>query len=259
MSNFSLKSFDLTGKKAIVTGAGRNTGLCFAMAKALHDCGAQVVLFDVMDSVFATAEELGGSAAGSFAVQADLSDAQSREDGFNRAVELLGGELDILLNGAGLQYRCPAIDYPAEKWYKILEVNLNSMFFLSQMAARVMAKRGKGKIINIASMNSFLGGKIIPAYATSKGGVMQLTKALSNEWLPLGINVNAIAPGYMKTELTVDLRKMEQAKDISRRIPAGRWGDPEDLSGAIVFLASEASDYVSGAILPVDGGALFGA
>lgn len=259
MNNFSINAFDLKGKKAIVTGAGRNTGLCFAMAKALHSCGAEVVLFDFLPSVFETAEELGGAANGCYAVQADLNDRESRESGFHKAVELLGGQLDILLNGAGMQYRCPAIDYPEDKWYQIMNVNLNSMFFLSQMAAKVMIPQGKGKIINIASMNSFLGGKIIPAYACSKGGVMQMTKALSNEWCALGINVNAIAPGYMKTQLTEDLRQMEQAKDISRRIPAGRWGDPDDLSGAVVFLASAASDYVSGAILPVDGGALYGA
>jgi len=258
MSDFSLKCFDLQGKKAIVTGAGRDTGLCFGMAKALQICGAEVVLFDVLPTVYETAEKLGGKEKGCYGVQADLSDEASRTEGFHKAVELLGGRLDILINGAGLQYRCPAIDYPADKWYKIIEVNMNSMFFLSQLAAKVMIPQGKGKIINIASMNSYLGGKIIPAYACSKGGVMQMTKALSNEWSPLGVNVNAIAPGYMKTELTVDLRQMEQAKDISRRIPMGRWGDPEDLSGAVVFLASDASDYITGAILPVDGGALYG-
>ncbi|MBQ9512140.1 MAG: SDR family oxidoreductase [Lachnospiraceae bacterium] len=259
MSSFSLKSFDLQGKKAIVTGAGRDTGLCYGMAKALHTCGAEVVLYDVLPSVHDTAKQLGETAPAVYGVEADLNDAASRTRGFHEAVELLGGRLDILVNGAGMQYRCKAIDYPEDKWEQIINVNLSSMFFLSQMAAKIMIPAGKGKIINIASMNSFLGGKIIPAYASSKGGVMQMTKALSNEWCGLGVNVNAIAPGYYETELTEDLRKMEQAKDISKRIPAGRWGKPEDLSGAVVFLASEASDYVSGAILAVDGGALYGA
>lgn len=250
------KAFSLAGKTAIVTGAGKTTGLCLAMATALNDAGAKVVLFDLAEEVTALAEKLGGAAKGYYAVRANLCEAESREAGFKQAVDLLGGKLDILVNGAGMQFRCDAIDFPADKWEAIIGVNLGAMFYMCQLAARTMRDQGKGKIINIASMTSYLGSKRIPAYASSKGGVMQLTKALSNEWAALGININAIAPGYMETELTRDVITTDLGKQHTSRIPAGRWGKPEDLQGAIVFLASSASDYVSGAIIPVDGGYL---
>ncbi|MDR1520922.1 MAG: SDR family oxidoreductase [Planctomycetota bacterium] len=251
------KAFSLAGKTAIVTGAAKTTGLCYGMATALRDAGAKVALLDVSDGIFPLAESLGGAANGYYAVKADLCDQPSREAGFAKAVEALGGRLDILLNGAGLQHRCDAIDFPADKWNIIINVNLSAMFYMCQLAARVMREQKEGgKIINIASMTSFMGSKRIPAYTASKGGVMQLTKALSNEWCGLGINVNAIAPGYMDTELTANMIHTEQGKAHTARIPAGRWGKSEDLQGAVVFLASPASDYVSGAILPVDGGYL---
>jgi 2-deoxy-D-gluconate 3-dehydrogenase len=251
------KAFSLEGKKAIVTGAAKTTGLCYGMATALHDAGAAVTLFDVSDGAAQLAESLGGAANGYYAVKADLCDPVSREAGFAKAVELLGGRLDILLNGAGLQYREDAIDFPADKWDVIINVNLSSMFYMCQLAARVMRnQKGGGKIINVASMTSFVASRRIPAYTASKGGVMQLTKALSNEWCGMGINVNAIAPGYMETELTANMINTEQGKAHTARIAAGRWGKPEDLRGSVVFLASPASDYVSGAILPVDGGYL---
>lgn len=253
---FNLDSFNLKGKKAIVTGAGKDTGLCYGMAEALHDCGASVVVMDVTPSVYDIAEKLGGAEKGCYGVVANLTDDESRQSGFNKALELLGGRLDILLNGAGVQFRCPAKDFPEDRFKWVIDVNLTAQFLMCQQAAAVMIPQGSGKIINMASMCSFLGSKLIPAYSASKGGIMQMTKALSNEWASCGINVNAIAPGYMETELTADLRKMEMGKEITRKIPMGRWGKAEDLKGVVVFLASSASDYLSGAIIPVDGGFL---
>lgn len=247
------KAFSLSGKTAIVTGAAKTSGLCYGMATALHDAGARVALLDLSPDAAVLAESLGGADNGYHAVQADLRDEASRESGFARAVELLGG-VDVLLNGAGLQHRADAIDFPADQWERIIDVNLSSMFYMCQLAARAMIPRGGGKIINIASMTSFFGSRRIPAYTASKGGVMQLTKALSNEWAVHGINVNAIAPGYMATELTRDMIDTDQGRAHTARIPAGRWGNPEDLQGCVVFLASPAADYISGAIIPVDGG-----
>ena len=251
-----LQQFSLEGKKAIVTGASKTSGLCYGMAKALHDAGAEVVLMDVSENVFSLAEMLGGADNRYYAVQADLCDQNSLKQGFDKALELLEGRLDILLNGAGIQYRCDAIDFPMDMWEKVISVNLNALFAMCQLAAKAMIPNGCGKIINIASMTSFCASKRIPAYAASKGGVMQVTKALSNEWAGLGINVNAIAPGYMDTELTANMIDTEQGRAHTSRIPAGRWGKPEDLCGVTVFLASAASDYISGAIIPVDGGYL---
>ena len=251
-----IQLFSLEGKTAMVTGAAKTSGLCYGMAKALHDAGAKIVLMDVSENVVSLAQTLGGEKNRYYAVQANLCNPDSRQKGFHEALELLGGKLDILLNGAGIQYRCDAIDFPQDMWEKVININLNAMFAMCQLAAKAMIPNGGGKIINIASMTSFVASKRIPAYAASKGGVMQLTKALSNEWAGSGINVNAIAPGYMDTELTANMIHTEQGKAHTARIPAGRWGKPDDLMGATIFLASGASDYISGAILPVDGGYL---
>ena len=165
------------------------------------------------------------------------------------------GTIDILVNNAGIIRRAPAVDYSEEDWKALIDVNLTSVFRLTQHAGRHMLARGSGKIINIASLLTFQGGILVPAYAAAKGGVGQLTKAFANEWAPKGVNVNAIAPGYMDTDNTEALRNNpERARQILERIPAGRWGQPEDLAGAAVFLASAASDYVHGHILVVDGG-----
>jgi len=251
-----LKSFSLSGKAAVVTGAGKTGGLCYGMAKALRDAGARVVLWDVLPEVHTLCEELGGAKAGYYSVQGDLRNHEDMERGFAQAIELLGGRVDILLNGAGLQHRCDAIDFPADRWELIMDINLNAVFYLSQIAARHMIEKGGGKIINIASMTSYVASQRIVAYAASKGGVMQLTKALSNEWASQGVNVNAIAPGYMETELTANMINTDLGRQHTSRIPMGRWGKPEDLGGAVVFLACPASDYISGAIIPVDGGYL---
>jgi len=174
----------------------------------------------------------------------------------DRAAEALGG-LDILVNNAGVQRRHPAEEFPLDDWDTVLAVNLDAVWILAQAAGRMMLSQGHGKIINIASAMSFLGGVTVPAYAASKGGVAQLTKALSNEWAGRGVNVNAIAPGYMNTEMIAALvGNPQRGPLILARVPAGRWGVPDDLKGMVLFLASAASDYVHGAIIPVDGGFL---
>ena len=248
--------FSLQGKTAIVTGAAKTSGLCYGMAAALRGAGAKVVLMDLSLEVHTLAKTLGGSENNYYAVQADITQKPSREEAVSKSLELLGGRLDILLNGAGVQFRCDALEFPEDKFKSIIDINLSSMFFMCQEAAKIMIGQGSGKIINIASMTSFVASRRIAAYSASKGGVMQLTKALSNEWAGRGINVNAIAPGYMETELTADMINTEQGKAHTARIPMGRWGKPEDLEGVTVFLASAASDYISGAIIPVDGGYL---
>lgn len=246
--------FSLEGKKAIVTGGAK--GLCNGMAQALHDAGAEVVLLDVLDMVEESAAEMRKTGANVHAVKGDLTDTENLSKIYEKCLEKLGGRVDILLNGAGIQYRCPAVDFPADRWQKIMDVNLNALFYLSQLAGKTMIKQKYGKIINVASMTAFFASVLIPAYAASKGAVAQVTKALSNEWASLGVNVNAIAPGYMATELTANMKEVnpKQYEEITGRIPMGRWGKPEDLQGLVVFLASDASAYISGAVIPVDGG-----
>ncbi len=189
-------------------------------------------------------------------IQADLSRIDELEGVFSRAVDALGG-LDIIVNGAGVQRRYRSEEFPTEEWDFVINVNLNSVWKLCQLAGRHFLENGGGKIINIASMLSFLGGYTVAAYAASKGGVAQLTKALSNEWAGKNININALAPGYMATALnTAIINDPVRSKEILDRIPARRWGQPEDMKGAVIFLASGASDYLNGAIIPVDGGFL---
>ncbi len=187
-------------------------------------------------------------------VRVDLRDRQALRDSFDEAVGMLG-TLDILVNSQGIQRRYPAEEFPMEEWDDVIETNLTTVFALCQLGGRVMLEKGYGKIINIASMNSFTGGITIPAYAASKAGVALLTKAFSNEWAGRGICVNAIAPGYMDTKMTEALVKDPvRNEQILARIPVGRWGRPTDLGGPLVFLASSASDYVTGLVMPVDGG-----
>ncbi|MCL4303137.1 MAG: SDR family oxidoreductase [Anaerolineae bacterium] len=245
--------FDLSGKKALVTGGSR--GLGWAMAEALLEFGAEVAIIGSSERVTATAAEL-GQATGQRAVplQADLADREQLQQAFAESLRQLG-TLDILIVSHGVQRRAPAEEFPLETWDFVLEVNLTSMFILNQMAGQVMLAKGKGKIINIASLLSFSGGITVPAYAAAKGGVARLTMALSNEWASRGVNVNAIAPGYMNTEMNEALiANPTRNQQILDRIPAKRWGEPEDMKGAAVFLASAASDYINGVIIPVDGG-----
>lgn len=246
--------FSVEGKKAIVTGAAR--GLGRGMAQGLHDAGVELALIDILESIHEVAEEMGAEGPRVFSVQADLSEGDQLRRAFNEAVSGLRG-LDILLNNAGITRWSQAEDMSEEDWNIVLEVNLNSVFWLAQLAGRHMLKQGYGKIVNIASLLSFGGGYLTVGYAASKGGVAQMTKALANEWSSKGINVNAIAPGYMATEMNIPLMEDPERNNlIMDRVPAGRWGQPEDLVGALIFLSSAASDYVHGILLPVDGGFL---
>jgi 2-deoxy-D-gluconate 3-dehydrogenase len=245
--------FDLTGRKALVTGGSR--GLGRGMAEGLLKAGADVAIMSSSDAIFSAAEALGQEAGRPVhPLQADLSDRAQLRRAFDEGLEKLGA-LDILVVNHGIQRRSPAEDFPVEEWDMVLEVNLTSMFLLNQLAGRVMLAQGHGKIINVASLLSFSGGFTVLAYAAAKGGVAQLTKALANEWAGRGINVNAIAPGYMATDLNSALiADPVRNRQINARIPAGRWGQPEDLQGIVIFLASEASNYVHGAVILVDGG-----
>lgn len=246
--------FDLTGRKAIVTGAAQ--GLAYRMAEGLMESGAEVAVIDISDRTVEVAREFCGRGFRCHGIQADLSRIDELEGVFSRAVDSLGG-LDIIVNGAGVQRRYRSEEFPTEEWDFVINVNLNSVWKLCQLAGRHFLENGGGKIINIASMLSFLGGYTVAAYAASKGGVAQLTKALSNEWAGKNININALAPGYMATALnTAIMNDPVRSKEILDRIPARRWGQPEDMKGAVIFLASGASDYLNGAIIPVDGGFL---
>ena len=247
--------FDLTGKNAIVTGGNR--GLGRGIAEGLAEAGAKVVIFASSDSVYTAADEMKNAGLDVIGIKCDLAETKSIEEAFNKALEIFDENLDILVNNAGIQRRHKCEEFPMEDWQEVLNVNLTSVFTLCQLAGRVMIEKGYGKIINLASMLSYFGGFTVPAYAAAKGGVAQLTKALSNEWASKGINVNAIAPGYMATEMNVNLINDEKRNaDITARIPLGRWGNPDDMKGLAIFLASKASDYMSGAVIPVDGGYL---
>ncbi|KXK63848.1 2-deoxy-D-gluconate 3-dehydrogenase [Micromonospora rosaria] len=249
-----MNPFDLSGRLAVVTGCRRGIGL--AMAEALAAAGADVI------GVSAALEETGSEVAERVTAQgrsfvpyrADLSDRV--------AVRVLAGWLgerkrpvDILVNNAGTIRRAPAVEHADEDWDHVLEVDLSAPFVLAREVGRGMVRRGHGKIIFTASMLSFQGGITVPGYAAAKSGVLGLTRALANEWAPHGVNVNAIAPGYVSTDNTRALREQpDRNRAILDRIPAGRWGRPEDLAGATVFLASDAAAYVHGAVIPVDGG-----
>jgi len=247
-----LNSFKLAGKVALVTGA--STGLGAAIAIALAEAGAQVACHGNTRSPENTCAKINKNGI-AFPVTGDLSRVDTPRQIFDEVTARFG-HLDILINNAGTIRRAPAVEYSEEDWATVIEVNLSSVFRLSQLAGRHMIETGGGgKIVNIASLLSFQGGITVPAYAASKGGVAQLTKALANEWAKHNINVNAIAPGYMRTTNTAALQADEtRNRQILERIPAGRWGEPEDVAGAALFLSSPASNYVNGHILVVDGG-----
>ncbi|HZG15352.1 MAG TPA: 2-dehydro-3-deoxy-D-gluconate 5-dehydrogenase KduD [Candidatus Bathyarchaeia archaeon] len=243
--------FSLKGKTALVTGA--RTGIGQAISVGLAAAGAHVLLLghrDNLDETKAKIEEVGGSYE---TVLIDLSQISQIREKLQPVLEK--HQVDILVNNAGVIYREPAVDYNEQEWMRVIDVNLHSVFILCQEIGKGMVERGLGKIINIASLLSFQGGVFVPAYTASKHAVAGLTKSLANEWAGKGVQVNAIAPGYIETNNTEALRNDEnRSKSILERIPAGRWGRPEDLAGAAVFLASPASDYVSGHVLVVDGG-----
>jgi 2-dehydro-3-deoxy-D-gluconate 5-dehydrogenase len=250
-----MKLFDLTGKKALVTGGSRGIGR--AIAEALSEAGATVVINGVGDLVFTTAHEIQVRTSQTvIPIQADLSQREETKRLFYESLEKLGG-LDIIFVNHGIQRVHEAALFPEDDWDLVLEVDLTSLFLLDQLAGRYMLANGGGKIINIASLLSVIGGMRVPAYAAAKGGVAQVTKALSNEWAGSGITVNAIVPGFIHTDLTEDLvNDPGEGASLLARIPAQRWGLPDDLKGIAVFLASAASNYVSGAVIPVDGGFL---
>ena len=245
--------FDLHDRIALVTGA--STGLGAAIAIALAEAGAQVACHGNTRSPESICNQIESAGGVAYPITGDLSKAETAHDLITQTHDRFG-RIDILINNAGTIRRAPAVDYSDDDWTAVIEVNLSSVFRLSRLAGRQMIDRGRGgKIVNIASLLSFQGGITVPAYAASKGGVAQLTKALANEWAKHRINVNAIAPGYMRTTNTAALQADEtRNRQILERIPAGRWGEPEDVAGAAVFLASQASDYVNGHVLVVDGG-----
>jgi 2-dehydro-3-deoxy-D-gluconate 5-dehydrogenase len=246
-----LDLFNLAGRTALVTGA--NTGLGQGIAVALAQAGADIVAVG-RSAAADTGARVTALGRRFLDVRADLSSTGPVRDVVGAAVNL-NGRLDIVVNNAGIIRRADSLDVDEADWDAVIDTNLKSVFFLSQAAARHMAANGGGKIINIASLLSFQGGIRVPAYAASKSAVAGLTRALANEWAAQGINVNAIAPGYFDTNNTAALRADPVREPaILARIPAGRWGEPQDLAGAAVFLASRASDYVHGIVLPVDGG-----
>ena len=253
MSTFLLQKFGLSGKVALVTGSSQ--GLGRAMALALAQAGAAVIIngrdASKLRPVVSEVEKLGGAVIG---IAADLG---QREDVRRLVSEAIAwkGQLDILVNNAGIIRRAPAVDHTDADWDAVLNVNLDGVFTACREAGRHMLARGSGKIINIASLLTFFGGITVPGYAASKGAVGQLTKALSNEWSSKGVQVNAIAPGYMRTDNTAALQADPvRSKEILSRIPAGRWGEPSDMEGAVIFLASSASNYLTGHVMTVDGG-----
>lgn len=246
-----LDIFSLKGKVALFTGGNR--GLGKAMAIGLAKAGADVAVVgrtpnqDVIDQINAC------GVRGKF-FQFDLEKVEAIPE-LVKAVQDEFGHIDILVNNAGVQKRHKAVEFPKADWDFVLNVNMSAVFFLCQEVGRLMLAQGKGKIINIASLLSFQGGITVPAYAASKGAVAQFTKALSNEWASQGINVNCIAPGYMDTDMNVALlADASRSQQIMTRIPAGRWGKPADMVGAAIYLASDASDYVNGSTITIDGG-----
>lgn len=245
------QAFDLTGKVAVVTGGSRGIGKGIAIG--LAEAGANIVLVQRSNDT-STQEEIKALGVRCEIIHCDLINLEDVKQVIPNAIETMGS-VDILVNNAGIQRRSPAVDFSEQDWDDVLTVNLKAVWILCQQAGRHMVKRKSGKIINIASLISFQGGILVPAYAAAKGAVGQLTKALANEWASQGVNVNAIVPGYIATEMnTALIEDPVRSRQILERIPAGRWGNPDDFKGPAVFLASDASNYIHGHLLVVDGG-----
>ena len=243
--------FSLEGKVALVTGA--NTGLGQGIAVALAEAGADIAAAGIQ-APLETEEKVRALGRRFVSIEANLSSVEPIERVVRETLDGLGG-LHVLVNNAGLIRRADAVDFTEKDWDDVMNVNIKGAFFMAQAAGRHMIANGGGKIVNIASMLSFQGGIRVPSYTASKSGIAGITRLLANEWGAKGVNINAIAPGYMATDNTAQLRADEDRnKAILDRIPAGRWGEPSDLGGTAVFLASRASDYVNGAVIPVDGG-----
>lgn len=247
-----LDLFKLDGKVAAVTGATRGIGRSIALA--LAEAGADIALLQRSPNNIEVKLEIEKLGRKCFIVPCDLDDENEVKDAIPQVVSHFG-QIDILVNNAGIQRRSPSVDFSEADWDDVINVNLKTVWLLCQQAGRFMIPQGKGKIINMASLLSYIGGYTVPAYAAAKGGVAQLTKALSNEWAQHNVNVNAIVPGYIATDMNTALLNDESRnRQILERIPSGRWGTPEDFKGSIVFLASDASNYVNGHLLAVDGG-----
>lgn len=252
LNEFSLDFFSLDGKVAIVTGGNKGLGQGYAVA--LAKAGADLFVVTHGDEWDETRELIKKTGRRVEFFQADLTDRKKVKELVANCVEVYG-KVDILVNNAGTIRRAPLLEYKEEDWDAVMELNLNSMFFLSQEVAKLMVEQKSGKIVNIASMLSYQGGKFVPPYTASKHGVVGLTKSFANELAEYGIQVNAIAPGYVKTANTAPIREDEKRNsEILARIPAGRWADPADLMGTVVFLSSKASDYMNASIIAVDGG-----
>ncbi|SFG71846.1 2-deoxy-D-gluconate 3-dehydrogenase [Priestia megaterium] len=244
--------FSLDGKVAAITGATRGIGR--SMAIALAEAGSDIALLQRSKEFLGVKEEIERLGRKCFIVNCDLENASEVSEAISSVVAYFG-KLDILINNAGIQRRSSAVDFAEEDWDAVMNVNLKTVWLLCQQAGRQMLKQGSGKIINMASLLSYQGGITVPAYAAAKGGVAQLTKALSNEWAAKGVNVNGIVPGYIATDMNEALINDEtRSRQIIERIPAGRWGQADDFKGAVVFLASDASAYIHGHLLAVDGG-----
>jgi len=247
-----LERFSLKGKTALVTGSSR--GLGAGIAVALAEAGASVAVHGSRAVPKAALDAVSKEGTETIGLVGDVSDAAACASLVEQVLERFG-RIDILVNNAGIIRRAPAVDHSDEDWQAVINTNLTSVFRLTKLAGKHMLAQGSGKVINIASLLTFQGGLFVPSYAAAKGAVGQLTKAFANEWASQGVNVNAIAPGYMATDNTEALRaNPDRSRQIMERIPAGRWGTPEDLAGAAIFLASSASDYMHGHILAVDGG-----
>ena len=243
--------FRLDGRRAVVTGGTRGLGL--GISRALLEAGADIVVLSRHPATTPLLDYASSLGRRVESVSVDLAEPEHIVRAADEA--LAQGQVDILVNNAGIQARHPAAEFPLDDWDNVLQVNLRSVMHLCQLLGRPMLERHDGKIVNLASLLSFQGGLTVPAYAASKGAVAQLTKALCNEWAPQGVNVNAVAPGYMDTDMNEALlADPVRSRQISERIPAGRWGTPADIGGAVVFLCSPAASYIHGQILAVDGG-----
>lgn len=233
----------------VITGGAQGIG--FEFVKAFKEAGVNIVVLDISDKI-ENLQELNVDY-----IKCDLMEIEKLEENFHQAVKKLNGRIDILINCAGIIKRSPAIDIPLDTWQKIFNLNVTSLFELSRLAARKMKEQGRGKIINLSSIVSVIGAYNSSPYSASKGAVLQLTKSFSNEWASYGIQVNAIAPGYILTDMNTDILNNSTRKaEFEKRIPANRWGNPQDIVGTALFLASPASDYVTGVLIPVDGGVL---
>ena len=249
------EKFSVAGKKCIVTGGAQ--GLSRGMAEGLLENGAEVVLMDLQaEKLQKVVDEYNAMGYKAYAVSGNLSQKSEIDRMFDEAMQYLGGELDVMIPAAGIQRRYEPWEFPEEQWRLVIDVDLNHVWFMCQKAIQVMKDRDTvGKIINIASMNSYFGGTTVPAYSAAKGAIVSLTRSIASDCADHSICCNAIAPGYMDTEMCANMTQ-ERKDECTARIPAARWGPPEDVKGPILFLASSASDYLNGATIPVDGGFL---